>query len=175
MQRPDEVQQWLEKAPPAVVRYVKRLEGAKMDFRQSVRDLLRALDPEPEPSSDGFDPVEWRDWAAAIALNNLKWHRDEDSAPLFYIQDTRSVVGNCAVWWCPDRGGYTCDLTKAGLYDEAEAREITSNRKTDVAYRREDVMALVVRHVRSEALAPRTDVVAFRDENGLAPVRWEAR
>lgn len=35
---------------------------------------------------------------------------------LYYIQDSRSYVGNCVVFWGKDGGGYVCDITKAGLY-----------------------------------------------------------
>jgi len=36
------------------------------------------------------------------------------SENLYYIQDTRSVVGNCALWWRKDDQGYTCDIDDAG-------------------------------------------------------------
>jgi hypothetical protein len=34
----------------------------------------------------------------------------------YYLQDTRSYVGNCPVWWCKDGNGYTTDLRKAHHY-----------------------------------------------------------
>ncbi|MCA9676773.1 MAG: hypothetical protein KC464_17195, partial [Myxococcales bacterium] len=37
------------------------------------------------------------------------------------VQDTRQVVGNCALWWAKDRAGYVCDLRDAGVYTGAEA------------------------------------------------------
>lgn len=32
---------------------------------------------------------------------------------LFYIQDTRTVVGNSAMFWRPEGKGYTCNLNEA--------------------------------------------------------------
>lgn len=52
----------------------------------------------------------------------------------YYIQDTRSYIGNCMVFWGPNQSGYVTDIRKAGLYSEKAAREICQNRKTDVAY-----------------------------------------
>lgn len=74
---------------------------------------------------------------------------------LFYIRDKRQVVGNCALWWCPNGHGYTCNLDEAGLFTEEEARDITRNRDTDVAYRAEEVQKHAIRHVRFDSqLAP---------------------
>lgn len=52
----------------------------------------------------------------------------------YYIQDTRTVVGNSVLFWGKNRNGYTCDIGKAGLYSEEEAKEICKNRKTDIAW-----------------------------------------
>ena len=51
----------------------------------------------------------------------------------YYIQDTRSYVGNAVVWWGHDNSGYTSYIEKAGLYTEKQAREICK-RKTDIAW-----------------------------------------
>lgn len=40
-------------------------------------------------------------------------HPKPASESLFYIQDTRCVVGNSASWWRPDGNGYTCNLDEA--------------------------------------------------------------
>lgn len=68
---------------------------------------------------------------------------------LFYILDTRQVVGNCALWWRPDGAGYTCDLGDAGLYSREAAR---SHRETDIAVPRELAERLAIRHVRLDQL-----------------------
>jgi hypothetical protein len=64
----------------------------------------------------------------------------------YYIQDTRpnATVGNCASFWRPDGGGYTCDLTKAGVYSQEEAEALHRARSTDVP-RRVDLMQRVAR------------------------------
>ena len=52
----------------------------------------------------------------------------------YYIQDIRSYVGNCIVFWGKNNCGYVTDIEKAGVYSEEEARGICKNRKTDVAW-----------------------------------------
>lgn len=69
---------------------------------------------------------------------------------LYFIQDSRQVVGNCALWWRVDAGGYTCELREAGLYSGVEAK---SMRTTDIAWPADAVRSIVVQHVRSEGLA----------------------
>jgi hypothetical protein len=58
-------------------------------------------------------------------------------------------VGNCASWWCPLGQGYTCDISKAGLYTAAE---IKGMRITDVPIHRSDVERLTLQHVRVDHL-----------------------
>ncbi|TFG63462.1 MAG: hypothetical protein E4H32_04360 [Nitrospirales bacterium] len=43
---------------------------------------------------------------------------------LFYIQDSRSYVGNEVVWWRPDGAGYTTDILDAGKYTFEQAKKI---------------------------------------------------
>ncbi len=52
----------------------------------------------------------------------------------YYIQDKRQYVGNDMLFWTQSKGGYTTDLDKAGLFTEAEAREICRHRKSDIAW-----------------------------------------
>lgn len=69
---------------------------------------------------------------------------------LFYILDTRSSVGNCALWWAPNGQGYVCDLEAAGKYTEVEA---FGKRATDVPVPCEVAEANAVRHVRVDVQA----------------------
>jgi hypothetical protein len=69
---------------------------------------------------------------------------------LFYILDTRQVVGNEALWWGPDRSGYTTNLEKAGLYTGAE---ITGLRITDIPVPRDVALSLSHPSVNSDKLA----------------------
>jgi len=66
---------------------------------------------------------------------------------LFYVMDGRTVVGNCASWWCPDGKGYCCNLDDAGLYT---ADDVAGMRDTDIPVPREVAERLVVRHVRRD-------------------------
>lgn len=58
---------------------------------------------------------------------------------LYYIQDSRSYVGNCVVFWGKERSGYVCDITKAGLYTYEEAMSQHKSRHTDIPWLKEDV------------------------------------
>lgn len=42
-------------------------------------------------------------------------------ADLWYLQDTRSYVGNDVMWWAKEGKGYTTDVSKAHVYDRASA------------------------------------------------------
>jgi hypothetical protein len=72
----------------------------------------------------------------------------------FYILDTRTGVGNCAVFWCPNGAGYTTQLEEAGLFSEEEAR---SHRETDIPIPEEMAKACSVTHVRLERLREALD------------------
>lgn len=50
------------------------------------------------------------------------------SQQLFYIQDTRSHVGNSMLWWRHDSCGYVCDIRKAKVFTAKEARAICRGR-----------------------------------------------
>jgi hypothetical protein len=65
----------------------------------------------------------------------------------YYILDSRSAVGNCALWWRPDSAGYTTELGEAGLYERCP-----SDRDTDILVPKEIAERLAVRHVRLDRL-----------------------
>jgi hypothetical protein len=65
----------------------------------------------------------------------------------YYIQDSRTTVGNCALWWGPNRSDYLCDLKRAGIYSGADASRM---RSTDVPWPVEHVRAVQVAHVRAD-------------------------
>lgn len=73
-----------------------------------------------------------------------------DDGAMYYVQDSRQVVGNCALWWCAEAKGYTCELGEAGQYS---GREVRSMRTTDIPWPVGAVRDVAVQHVRSEGLA----------------------
>ena len=78
----------------------------------------------------------------------------------FYVQDTRSVVGNSAYWWRLNRRGYTCDLKQAGRFNEKEARSIERMRGTDRAIPCDLVDAIAESHVDLHRLSATTAALA---------------
>jgi hypothetical protein len=53
---------------------------------------------------------------------------------LYYLQDSRSYVGNDVLWWAKDGNGYTTDLSKAHVYTKAEAISQHESRETDIPW-----------------------------------------
>lgn len=68
---------------------------------------------------------------------------------MYYIQDARQIVGNCALWWCHEGAGYTTELDEAGKFSGAFARSL---RDTDVPWPVRVVESAAVRHVRTDRL-----------------------
>lgn len=88
----------------------------------------------------------------------------DNQEELYYVLDVSSgAVGNSALWWAKDSKGYTCDLSKAGLY-AADG----SWRPTDVLVPRDLAESMVERHVDLDKLR-RCMVLPYRD--GTMPVR----
>ena len=52
----------------------------------------------------------------------------------YFIQDTRTYVGNDMLFWKQGKSGYTTDTSKAGQFPKDEAERICSTRKSDVAW-----------------------------------------
>lgn len=72
-----------------------------------------------------------------------------DPDALYYVEDTRGLVGNCMSLWCPDGKGYTCELDAAGWY---KGHEVTSMRDTDVPWPMSLLERSAIRHVRMDSL-----------------------
>ncbi|HJV53068.1 MAG TPA: hypothetical protein VJ652_16495 [Noviherbaspirillum sp.] len=52
----------------------------------------------------------------------------------YYLQDSRSYVGNDMLFWAKDGNGYTTDLRKAQVYAKAEAVSRHQSRETDIPW-----------------------------------------
>jgi len=57
--------------------------------------------------------------------------QDEDK---YYLQDSRSYVGNDMLWWGIDGCGYTSDLRKAHVYTREQAVKHNQDRYTDIPW-----------------------------------------
>ena len=53
---------------------------------------------------------------------------------LFYLQDSRSFVGNDVLWWSKGGNGYTTDLSKAAVYTEDAAQGMHFARTSDIPW-----------------------------------------
>lgn len=68
--------------------------------------------------------------------------RPPEAVPLYYIQDTRSFIGNCPVFWGPDGNGYTTDLRQAGKYTFEKAMRQHFMRDTDLPWLCDEIDAI---------------------------------
>ncbi|OXJ20305.1 hypothetical protein [Burkholderia sp. AU6039] len=77
---------------------------------------------------------------------------------LFYLQDSRSFVGNDVLWWA-DPDGYTTDLRKARLFTSDDAQQHHNIRETDIPWPKEYIDAKT---------RPAVDVQYIRRDEALA-------
>ena len=56
------------------------------------------------------------------------------SEELYYIQDTRQIIGNTPIFWKHNSNGYVSDLDDALKVDKEEAIRMSNGRETDVAW-----------------------------------------
>lgn len=52
----------------------------------------------------------------------------------YYLQDSRSYVGNDILWWAINGAGYTTDVSKAHVFTKEEAVRYHKNRNSDVPW-----------------------------------------
>lgn len=76
---------------------------------------------------------------------------------LFYLQDSRQVVGNDMMWWAWNGHGYTSDLRKAHVYTSEEAMAQHKSRETDIPWPKDYIdsrtrPAVDIQHVERKAL-----------------------
>ena len=70
-----------------------------------------------------------------------------DDDGLYYLQDSRSYVGNCPQWWAKDRAGYTSRLDEAHRFTFDEAMQQHRERDTDIPWPCAEIDALARRTV----------------------------
>lgn len=52
----------------------------------------------------------------------------------FYLQDSRSFVGNDVLWWAKGFNGYTTDLSKAEKFTKDDAVRMHQARRSDIPW-----------------------------------------
>ncbi len=60
---------------------------------------------------------------------------------MYYIQDSRSYVGNAMVFWGKNGSSYTCKIEQAGKYSKEEAYKQYKSRNTDIPWKASDLEA----------------------------------
>lgn len=69
----------------------------------------------------------------------------------FYVQDSRSYVGNAVLWWAKDGSGYVTDISKAHKYTWEEIQTFNP-RETDIIWESELAEKAIRSYVDSQYL-----------------------
>ncbi|MFK3649316.1 hypothetical protein ACI2IY_12910 [Lysobacter enzymogenes] len=76
-----------------------------------------------------FEDGEW------LALDRARAALDHGHVEdLYYLQDSRSYVGNCPQWWCPNGRGYTTRIDEAAKFTREQAARQQNARSSDVPW-----------------------------------------
>lgn len=65
----------------------------------------------------------------------------------FYIQDTRSYVGNSMLWWKEDNCGYVCDIRKAKVFGTREAEILCEHTDSFKMWPKDYIDTLIEHHI----------------------------
>lgn len=103
---------------------------------------------------------------------SIKWKRKAikqfDGERLYYVRDTRNVVGNCVLWWRKGNAGYTCNLDEAEIYTKSIAMRMHRSRKTDRPYPKDIIDGMCDRHVDHQKI-DHIEYTAVDDNKGASP------
>lgn len=140
----------------------KAAEARIVKLTRALRSVLpfaesRAEDLDESGAGAGADSCSVIELArAALAVEaSIASGKAPESEPLFFVQDTRQVVGNCALWWRPDGAGYTINLDEAGTFPASFKAAL---RPTDVMRPCDEVERLAQRHVTGDVMSGGKDV-----------------
>ena len=93
----------------------------------------------------------------------------ETETDAFYLQDSRSYVGNDVLLWGKDGKGYTTDVSKAHVYTKAEAMARHHSRPTDILWPKAYLdaktrPAVDMQYIRREEALAGTGIVLVKSE-----------
>jgi hypothetical protein len=130
---------------------IKYVPIAKDDYKRHPNDKTTAdedcckrLDEMGDDRGQGLDAywkwgfhTGWREakmFYAAPVAQALPAAAEKDALDRWYLQDTRSYVGNDVLWWAKDGLGYTTDVSKAHVFQRDEAFRQAAMRGADKAW-----------------------------------------
>jgi len=87
----------------------------------------------------------------------------------FYLQDSRSYVGNDVLWWAKDGRGYTTDLSKAHIYTKEDAQRQHDSRPSDIPWPKDYIdqktrPAVDVQHIKRDEALSGSGIVLVKPE-----------
>lgn len=87
----------------------------------------------------------------------------------FYLQDSRSYVGNDVLWWATDGSVYTTDLRKAQVFTREEAQRNHDSRHSDIPWPKDYIdgktrPAVDMQYIRRDEALAGTGIELRKDE-----------
>lgn len=130
----------LNEQDETVVALLTKLERAEKVVAAS-RSVLVSI-PHHEHDDNLTEPVD--SLTQALREFDAAGEGDPGAAGDWYVVEALDHGGSQALWWGPNRSGYTVDLNKAGRYTREEAEAIERIRGKEKARRLSEVQAMVV-------------------------------
>ena len=82
----------------------------------------------------GYTADQMREYARAAVLAAQPVSKQPAKDDLYFLQDSRSYVGNCPLWWAKGGNGYTTRINLAHRYTKEQAFAQHKRRKTDIPW-----------------------------------------
>lgn len=115
-------------------KYTTQLFGSCSDAAgtHNASTRLRARgDADTQEEARAMCLADARELHAALAV----WLAEQDTKaqkpPMFYLRHTRETPQGRALWWRPERCGYTTIVEMAGIYSEEEAMRLVNGNSGD--------------------------------------------
>ena len=94
---------------------------------------------------------------------------------LFYLQDSRSYVGNDVLWWAKGGNGYTTDLSKAEVYSLEQAQRKHDSRPSDIPWPKDYIdqktrPAVDMQYIKRDQALRGTGIVLQKEKRQPKPV-----
>lgn len=110
-------------------------------------------------------------------LMNGTMLRDGSGGPSneFYLQDSRTYVGNDVLFWAKDGKGYTTDLRNAEVFTRAKAQTRHNMRETDIPWPKEYIdqktrPAVDMQYIKRDDALMGTGIEISQPERNRTPV-----
>lgn len=131
-------------------------------IEQMLEFIDRSLNEETQKYYQAFHPQATpmiKAIRAALTAQQLPPSLDK-----YYLQDSRSYVGNSMVWWGKGKSGYFCGLEDAHVFTKADAFSQHRIRDTDILWPKQYIDSLASHHVDIQRVNHSAAIAAAKGE-----------